>query len=60
MPKGKPKKKPYGQGFEFDFHGAYDKKPPAKAKAKKRKGFVLFRHIGRGWRYVVATVRAPF
>ena len=57
MPKKKrTRKKPYGVGFALDFHGAFSKKAPALARARKVKGFEFSRKARVGMRYIVATL----
>jgi len=52
----KPRKKPYGVGFALDLHGAFKKKAPAVARARKDHGFMFSRMTARGFRYIVATL----
>jgi hypothetical protein len=58
----KRKKKPAGEGYLYAFHGSYNTKAKAEAKARKRDGFLISR-IPRGMkkrRYIVLTERVPF
>ena len=58
----KRKRKPAGEGFAYIFHGSYNSQQQAKAKAKRRGGFLISR-IPRGMRkrrYIVLTERVPF
>jgi hypothetical protein len=58
----KRKRKPAGKGFAYIFHGSYNSKQQAEAKAKRRGGFLISR-IPRGMRkrrYIVLTERVPF
>lgn len=58
----KRRRKPAGEGFAFMFHGSYNSKDKAEAKAKKRGGFLIIR-VPKGMRkrrYIVLTERVPF
>lgn len=58
----KRRKRPAGEGFAYLFHGSFNSKAKAEAKAKRRGGF-LIRRIPRGMRkrrYIVLTERVPF
>lgn len=58
----KKKHRPSGDGYAVTFHGSYNSKDKAIAKAKKRDGVVLSR-LPRGMkrrRYIVITGKVPF
>jgi hypothetical protein len=58
----KRRKKEASDGYAYTFHGSYNSKQLAEAKAKKRGGFLISR-IPRGMRkrrYIVLTERVPF
>lgn len=61
-PKKKTKRKPATDGYLYEFHGSYLSKEKAKAKAKKRGGFVISRvpYRQNKRRYIVLTERVPF
>jgi hypothetical protein len=51
-----------GEGFAYMFHGSYNSREKAEAKARKRGGFLISR-VPRGMRkrrYIVLTERVPF
>jgi hypothetical protein len=51
-----------GEGFAYTFHGSYNSREKARAKASKRGGFLISR-VPRGMRkrrYIVLTERVPF
>lgn len=51
------KRKRPGEGFEFEFHGAFSKKADAEKRARQKKGFVRLRIMPFGKRYVVMVKR---
>lgn len=61
MAKRRKRRKSPGEGFAFEFHGAYKRKADAIKKARKVKGWVAGRLIAHGdFRYVVMAERVPF
>ena len=50
------------EGYAFAFHGSYNSKDKAEAKARKRGGFLISRvpHGMKRRRYIVLTERVPF
>lgn len=53
------KRKPWGDGAVYQFHGAYKSKAKAESKARKVKGFFKYTptRAGGDWRYVVMAKR---